>query len=478
MPVSGPLFAEQMVMNPKPTTISALLVALFLLSCAGDDDGNGQAESDAETVVRQIAGTAAIGRPASWSSNCLNEATCARADDQGNFLLATEADHTSLMWSDVPLSDGNTQRVYSRYRWQEEITTTLVNINPSTHAVLDIWSVVSQGVSIDTCADTPACQSALMASLTESQEDTIIDQLDALLGEAWPAGRNPFEDIYTADPSVDALDDMHDHFLFVVNGDDQLFQVFNNDGNEPVTEVSLSSLTSPVSLAESTLTGDQYETALAIDPPPEAANPIELVLSVSPAQPTRVPYSVTLNAVNSSSPFGNLSFSHELTLPDGTTQQFNGDQVTSDFTQGGNHVWVVTAVDETGRSRTDGLVLTALTGDEEPTFGGEGSCITPASSMTANTLNICEESQNGGQYQCDTLSASSVTLIESPAPCPLQSQNEGDLLGLCTIITNEVRVLFYENPLRPNNAEDFTEKQARVADYCDDNFGGDWSVSP
>lgn len=473
-----PGFCLKLIMKPELTSIFPILLTLLLVGCAKDEGGSEDAGNQSESIIRQIAGNAAIGRPARWSNNCLTETACTRADDAGNYRLATEADGSSLMWSDVPLGDGTTQRIYSRYRWQDEITTTLVNINPSTHAVLDIWSTLSQGVSIDSCADSPACETALLTSLSESQEEIIIEQLDALMGAAWPADRNPFDDIYTADPSIDALDDMHDHFLFFVDGQEQLFQVYNNEGSEPIVEVSLASLTAPRSASALALTDDQIATATSIEPAAELSNPITLNLSASPGRPTQVPFLVTLSAADSSSPFGDLTFTHDLSFPDGTTQQFTGDQIDIEFTQGGNHIWVVTAVDPSGRSRIDGLVLTALSGDEEPTFGGEGSCITPASAMTANTYNVCEEPQNGGQYQCDSLSAPSVTLIKSPAPCPLQSQNDGELLGLCTILSNEVRVLFYENPLRPNNTETLAEKQTRVADYCQKNFGGDWSTSP
>ncbi|EAR08259.1 hypothetical protein [Reinekea blandensis] len=464
-------------MKPDFTLIFAFTLALFTVGCANDDDANGNNGENADSVLRQIAGNAAIGRPARWSNNCLDVA-CARADDLGNYLLTTEADGSSLMWSDVPIGPGEPQRLYSRYRWNDAITTSLVNINPSTHAVLDIWSNVSQGVSIDACAASASCQTALMASLTETQENAIIDQLDTLMGEAWPAGRNPFDDVYVADPNEDALDQMHDHFLFHVDGAAGRFQVYDNEGEEPIIDVNLVSLTNGANLTDSVLSDTQFETALSMEPPAEPGNPIQLQINVSPGQPTQVPYQVIVDTIGSTSPNTPLSFSHELTLPDGTTQSLTGEEVITDLTQGGRHVWVVTATDDAGNQISDGVVLEALAGEVEPTFGGEGSCVTPEATMTANSWNLCEEPQNGGEYQCDTLSSSSITLTQSPAPCPQQTQNGGDLLGLCTILVNEVRVLFYENPLRPNNTETFADKQARVADYCVANFGGDWSTTP
>lgn len=390
--------------------------------------------------------------------------------------MATEIDGSSLMWSDIPLGDGETQRLYSRYRWSEEITSTLVNINPSTHAILDIWSNVSQQQSLDVCAQSTTCTDALLDSFTEQQEATIVSQMDLFMGEAWPADRNPFSDIYIADPAVDALDDMHDHFQFVVT--DAALLVYDNNG-ELLTSAPLQDLTRAVSVSDSALTTAAYEDAQAIDPPPIAENPITLSVSLSPSQPTVVPFSLNVDASRSSSPFGALTFSHELTLANGTTERFSGEQISTDITVAGNHVWVVTAADDTGRSRVQGYMITALANeDTEPTYGGAGSCVTPEYAMTANTLNICEEAQDGGEYECDTLASSSITLISSPAPCSPQAQNNGDLLGVCTLLINEVRIFYYENPLRPNNTETFSEKQTRFSEYCRDNFAGDWTNQP
>jgi hypothetical protein len=455
--------------------LPTLLATLTLISCAGDD-GSGTENSSQDAVTRTIAGTSAIGRPGSWSNNCLNE-SCARADESGNYLLATTVAGNTLMYSDIPFSDGSTTRLYSRYRLDEDITTTLVNINPSTHAILDIWSTLNHGQAIDLCSMDPVCETQLLASFTTDIEDTIVNQFDALLGDAWPAGRNPFDDVYIADPDVDALDLMHDHLQFVISNRDLI--IFDNLGNE-ISRASLNQLTQSLNLGNQVLSTATYNDALQLPPEQPVANGITLSASITPSQATTAPVDLTVNVSRSESTYGDLSFVHNLTVPSGVTTEFTGDIVSTTLTEGGSNIWVVTATDTTGLSRTQGYVITVLGGEnDEPAFGGEGSCTTPESALTANTQNLCIESQNGSELgECDVITTSSVSLVTSPAPCAHQTQNEGDLLGVCTVLYNETRVFNYENPLRPNFAETFEEKQARLQRHCVDIIEGAWATSP
>lgn len=447
---------------------------LIFAGCASDDAA-GEDGGSSDPVLRTIAGNSAIGRPASWSNNCLAEA-CARADSDGNYLLLTEVAASALLWSDIPFADGSSQQLFSRYRLDDAITTSLVNINPSTHTILDIWSMTQEGQSIDQCANDAACEASLLASFTEEVEGTIISAMDELLGDAWPAERNPFTDVYVADPE-DPLDAMHDTLQFVVTETD--LAVYNNNG-ELLTSAPLNRIVLGLPMTDFALTSAQYTNARAL--PPESATPNAITISatLSPSQPSTPPVALTVNASASTSPNGELMLSHDLTLASGTTTTFSGEIVSTDITEPGSHVWVITGTDTTGASRTQGFVISVLSTDteEEATFGGEGSCITPAEELDANTWNVCQEVQNGATSQCDTINTTSIALVESPAPCAHQEQNDGALLGLCTLLVNEIRIFFYENPARPNNVETFAEKQARFAAYCADTFEGDWATSP
>jgi hypothetical protein len=469
-------------MTAKYPTLLPILTALVtgLCGCAQpNDEPNDAANDDTTTapIYRQIAGTSAIGRAGSWSSNCLGS-VCARADADGNYLLLATAEQSQLMWSDIPEGDGTTRRLYSRYRHQDDLTSALVNINPSTHAVLDIWSNNQQGLSLDLCALEAACTDALMASFSTEVEENIIGQLDYLLGPAWPAGRDPYGEVYLADPEYDELDLMHDALTFVVSSTD--LSVFDNAGTA-LTQVPLSRLVQPASLTGVSLTADQYNNALDLEVPVLERDELTLVLSIPSTQPREVPFDVTVSdSGSSSSAGGELIFSHDLTLASGTSLAFSGPTVTTTITEGGHHNWVVTATDVNGFSKTQGFVISALSGiDELANFGGEGSCLTLLGGLTANVLNQCQEVQNGSTLgDCDQLLSGSVYLGSSPVPCAHEQQNGGALIGVCTLVDSELRIFQYENPLRLNNIEDFTEQQARVADQCTSSTGNLWSTSP
>ena len=467
-------------MTAKYLTLLLILTALLtgLFGCA-QPTGSDEANDDTTTalIYRQIAGTSAVGRAGSWSSNCLG-AVCARADADGNYLLSATAEQSQLMWSDIPEADGTTRRLYSRYRHQDDLTTALVNINPSTHAVLDIWSNSQQGLSLDLCALDAACTDALMASFSTEVEETIVAQLDSLLGDAWPEGRDPFSDVYLADPEYDELDLMHDGLTFVVSSTD--LTVFDNAGTA-LTQVALSRLVQPASLTGVSLTTDQYNNALDLEIP--VLEPVEftLALSIPSTQPREVPFDVTVSDLGSvGTVLGELIFSHDLTLASGTSLAFSGPTVTTTITEGGHHNWVVTATDVNGFSKIQGFVISALTGLDDPvSFGGEGSCLTPEGGLTANVLNQCQEVQNGSTLgDCDQLISGSVNLSASPAPCAREQQNGGDLIGVCTLVDSELRVFQYDNPLRLNNIEDFAEQQSRVAGQCTSSPGNLWSTTP
>ncbi|WP_320825696.1 hypothetical protein [Reinekea sp.] len=468
-------------MTAKYLTLLPLLTALLagLFGCAQPTDSDSGAANDTITapVYRQIAGTSAVGRAGSWSSNCL-ESDCARADAEGNYLLSAVVEQSQLMWSDIPEGDGTTRRLYSRYRHQDDLTSALVNINPSTHAVLDIWSNSQQGLSLDLCASEAACTDALMASFSTGVEETIIGQLDALLGPAWPVGRDPFADVYVADPLDDELDLMHDALTFVVSSTD--LTVFDN-GGAALTQVPLSRLVQTVSLTSLSLTADQVSDAQNLEVQNSILDVITLQLSFAPTQAQAAPFDVSVSDRGSfSRAGGELLFVHDLTLASGTSLIFNGPAVTTTITQGGHHNWVVTATDINGFSKTQGFVIPALSGIDEPaSFGGEGSCLTPVDGLTANVLNQCQEVQNGSTLgDCDQLLSGSVNLGASPVPCAREQQNGGALIGVCTLVDIELRVFQYENPLRLNNIEDFTEQQSRVADQCTSSPANLWSTTP
>jgi len=49
---------------------------------------------------------------------------------------------------------------------------------------------------------------------------------------------------------------------------------------------------------------------------------------------------------------------------------------------------------------------------------------------------------------------------------------------VCTWVDSELRVFHYENPLRLNLVELFSERQSRIATECISDAGNLWSISP
>ena len=132
----------------KKLTLYLLLFSAIsiLISCSSDsteEDASADDEPETVPVYRQLAGTSAVGRPASWAYVCLDE-TCVRADAEGRYLMTLEVAAANLVWAEIPQGDGTASLLYSRYRHSDDLTSSVVNINPSTHAILDIWSNYSR----------------------------------------------------------------------------------------------------------------------------------------------------------------------------------------------------------------------------------------------------------------------------------------------------------------------------------------------
>ncbi|MEJ2043859.1 MAG: hypothetical protein P8X74_09855 [Reinekea sp.] len=461
------------------TPITVLCAVLLVFACTnneGDGSTNDGADASGNSNIRIIAGNSALGRPGSWSFNCIDTA-CARANNEGNYRLRTELTANQLISSTIPEPDG-VITLYSRYRYDEDVASTLININPSTDAILNAWSWINQGQSIDSCASSSVCMTSLMNRFTPSVENTMVSRLEALMGSAWPAGRNPFSDVYIADATEDTLDLLHDTFQFVVT--DTQFQVFDNLG-ALVTQINVANLISNTSLTDVAVTDDQYEAALAVDPTTSTnENPITISSSISPQQPGVTPVEITVDSSSSrTSSGGILTFEHDLTLANGSTYEFSGETVSTVIDSAGTHVWVVTVNDSNGYSRSQGYAIGVLAAETTvATYGSNGSCVTPENKLTKNTLNICEESRDGSALACDILNTSSVVLIQSPAPCSGNTQNDGQLIGVCTVAEVEMRIFYYENLQRQNNVETIDEKRDRLSAVCDLQFEGDWSESP
>jgi hypothetical protein len=461
-----------------------LLVTLILLACSKNPEDSAGSGEEADIRYQRISGTTALGRPGSWATNCLDEA-CVGSNAEGFYLLSAQTNSSTLMFSDIPEADGTVVRLYSRYRHDAEVTSSLVNFNPSTHAILDAWSAVSQQTSIEECAVDISCSTSLIAGFTADVEATMVSQVAAIMGPMWPEDRNPFSDVYIADPapsspSYDALDRLHDYFHFEVSEGHWL--VLDNQDNElsrtPLSHLLINNTNALVPLTEVQLS-DSVELPV---PPAPAGNPISLVYSTNPslANPIDPPVLFEVNASRSRSlNSGELTITHEVTDPDGFREIYSGAVASTTLDIPGNYIWLITVADSANRSLVRGFVIpVAAIEGAEPIFGGAGSCFSPGP-LTVNSLNYCVETQNGGSMGvCEPQPTGSLKTQYSPAPCATEVQNEGALFGTCTIAEAEVRFFFYDNPARPNTADSFDKKQLDTATTCTNILEGQWSNTP
>jgi hypothetical protein len=478
-------YCNYIAMKNKTLIYSLIICAtLTLLACSKDEDNGAGTGENADISYHRISGTTALGRPGSWATNCLDEA-CAGSNAEGFYLLSAQTNSSTLMFSDIPEADGTTVRLYSRYRHDAEVTSSLVNFNPSTHAILDAWSTLNQQSSIEECAVDVSCPTALLSGFTPDVEATMVSQVAAIMGPMWPEGRNPFSDVYIADPnpaspSYDALDRLHDYFHFEVSG--EYWLVLDNQGNE-LSRTPLDSLLNdnPNTLVPLTEIQLQESVELPIPPAP-ARNPISLVYSTTPSLANSIDppllFEVDSSRSRSDNP-GELTITHEVTDPDGFRETYNGAVAATTLELPGNYIWLITVADAANYSLTRGFVIqVAAIEGAAPVFGGAGSCFTPAP-LSVNSLNTCMETQNGGAFGvCEPVNSGSIHTQYSPAPCANEVQNEGALFGTCTIVTSELKLFFYDNPERPNNADSFERKQQDTATLCTLFFEGEWSNTP
>ena len=472
-------------MNKQILKLSVTLIAvLALFACSKDEESSTGTGAGAESSYQRISGTTALGRPGSWATNCLADA-CAGSNAEGFYLLSADTNSSALMSSDIPEADGSVVKLYSRYRHDAEVTSSLVNFNPSTHAILSAWSYLNRQESLTDCAVDSTCSTALISNFTSDIEATIVSQVAAIMGPMWPEDRSPFSDVYIADPdptsqTYDALDRLHDYFTFEVTENHWL--VLDNEGYElsrtPLEALLINNTSSVVPLTDAQIE-DAVELAVA---PPPAGNPITLVYSTSPSTANLIdsPVLFEVDASNSRSlNAGELTITHEVTDPNGFREIYTGSVASTTLDIAGNYIWLIRVVDATNHSLVRGFVIPiAATEGAEPVFGGEGSCFTPAP-LSKNNLNLCIETQNGGSLGvCKPTNTSAVHTQFSPAPCAEEVQNDGALFGACTIVSSEVRIFFYDNPERPNNADSFDQKQQDTAILCTTWFEGEWSNTP
>ena len=453
-------------------TVALLCLALSACSQSGDD---GQGHSESTTQLYRLTGTVAIGRPGAWAEVCI-ETDCSRANQEGVYRLLSERQRSALIQATIENADQSVTELTSLYRHEPEQTVALVNINPTTDALLDSWSRYQLGQTLDVCTTNPGCRNDLISRFTPDRQQAAQQQLQTWLAPEWQTARDPFSDPYIADPGLDWLDDLHDHVQLEATPTG--LNALDNEGD------ILDTLDYATLFDENTaliaIGGDALTAAFEIPPPvPASNNPIAIDYQAIPSSPFTVPLDWQVDVSGTRSDFqGALSFQHTLVGPTGRITTGSGALFAASLTDPGPYTWVVVATDSEGNQATDGLALQASANDviSQPSFGAEGSCST--SPLTANASNICISTVDGGSLgACEASDSGSTQTQFSPAPCSPASQQGGVFLGSCTSVLNQVRVYHYDNPQR-NTGETLTEQRARLRNQCVNDLGRDWSAEP
>lgn len=459
----------------RPAALACLTAALC--ACSQDDGGSGSGDG---ARLYHLAGTVAVGRPGQWANVCIDD-DCTRANNAGNYRLSLPLTRSELIHADVPEVDGKITRLTSLYRHSPSVSNQIVNLNPTTTALLEAWSRFNMGQTLDDCIDSqPGCARSLISSFTSGVQQQATEQLGEWLDNVWSPPRNPFSDPYLADPALDWLDNLHDHLHFTAAAAE--LEVTDNQGNavDSLPYVNLFT-SSDAALIDSSKVSDAMDLPV---PSPSGSNPIVVDLDVSPGASFNAPRTIRLDASGSYSnaipPTNTLTFVQELVDPDGNVRRFSDSNLTTRVARPGPHNWVVTVTDDAGNLNTLGIVLQVASDDPlaNPSFGASGSCPTNPLKMNINSVNFCEESLDGSNIYgtCVPVTSGPSQSIHSPARCSTTTQNGGALVGVCTELPIELRVFYYVNPLSVSG-ETFSAQRSRLARDCT-SAGMSWSNQP
>lgn len=464
---------------PAIRLLRLAILTATLCACSQNDAGNGSGNA---TELYNLAGTVAVGRPGQWANICVGS-DCTRANNVGNYRLSLPLTESTLVYADVPEVDGKITRLTSLYRHSAAINNAIVNLNPTTTALLEAWSQYRLGQTLDDCLDAtllPGCEPSLINSFSSGTQEHANERLGNWLGNAWSSNppRDPFTDLYLADPQLDWLDDLHDHLHFTARAATLEVTANNGDliGSLPYPFLFGTSAAAP--LNSKVIDAAMNQPVPVVD---EDDNLIVMDLDVSPGATFNAPRTIRLDASGSysqSTLAGNtLSFVQELVDPDGNVRRFTSDNLTAAINRPGPHTWVVTVTDDAGNLNTEGLVLQVSSADPtvNPSFGAAGSCPTDPATINVNSINFCEESLDGSKIYgtCEPVPSGSYKSISSPARCSTTSQNGGALLGVCTELPIELRVFFYVNPYR-DTGESFAQQRSRRQEECLRHPGTRW----
>lgn len=445
-----------------------------------------------------LLGTAATGAPLAWVSLCAQDVAegeldplCTTTDDVGDYQMLGLFHQSGLLeTSFTHPATGQDQLLYSLYDLTDAGTAARANINPTTDIITRAYLAQTQWSTPADCFDSQNCVGHLDDGLNTDRLELIKQNLETLLGPAWPqGGYAPITDRYIADPSRDELDKMHDEIRFEINTDpdsgQEVLQLHSHDNgfnciDQVLTALPLSQLSSSSPPEDDViLTEEDYEMSVQNCRPFATDMPYEIDIDVDPSDgsaPLSVDVAITVLGTTET-----VSLSAELINPRGqVAQRWTTSERALTLTDPGRHRVSVRAVAGGVESRNGAIIEVDGLADrlELATWGQTGSCF-PDSTQLNNFENFCLEKLDGSIASPgpDSMNCSSLTerpeLTYGVGICSEQEQYGGQLLGICRRLSDETRLFYYRNE-HPNRASESAQQQHdRNRGQCQAD-GGDW----
>ncbi|BCE00857.1 hypothetical protein [Marinicellulosiphila megalodicopiae] len=423
-------------------------------------------------INHQLSGNTAIGIAAQYASLCTLQAQpiCTRANRNGDYILNDVDTNQGWLESIYVNSIGEITTLHSAYFLAESIFDGIVNINPTTDIISQIWLASDQNIDLNTCIDTQ-CFTTTQTLLDETTFNLIEINLAEVLRPFWPVSSGSIRiDNYLADPFSNPLDLMHELINYDLDFTNSLLFIRDNNQNL-LAQIPLEELINEEFDAQAFDIVLEAEMQNASNYPrasPSGSEVINITLEINPSVNGSAPFTYEIDTSQTSTtlPSVTLSFEHFIIAPDANITTWTDTNHSGTLRLGGIYDVIVEVTASTGERSIRGAIITLDRDENTPaTYGNTGSC--RPESITKNDLNLCIELLDGAEIKnCDE----NDTYIHVNNRCSQTTQLNGAYIGQCAIVDTQVRRTHYQNPLK-FSAESTAEQISRLSQVCEADFG-------
>ncbi|MCJ8314365.1 MAG: hypothetical protein HRU38_19620 [Saccharospirillaceae bacterium] len=456
------------------STLVAFLIyssCLFISSCA--EPVTPPIDEGVIEILHQLNGNVAVGVAAQYSEVCTFHATkiCTRANSSGDYVLSQVTGNQGWLEANYINPIGELTTLHSAYFINDEVNDAIVNINPSTDIISQIWLAHTQLIDIETCL-LEDCLTSTNSLITQNIFEVIETNLSTILSPFWPESLGSIRTSdYIADPVANELDLMHELINYVLDVENGNLEIRDNNNNL-IAQNSIADLTSldidPLEFNDVVLESEMQASLPFRRAAVSGFPAINIALIINPSTVGQAPFDYEINTSGTYSTLPNavLSFEHIIIAPDSSITLWSENIHTGTLIIGGTHEVIVEVTADTGEQAIMGASIDLDRDEDTPaTYGSSGSCRPDI--LDNNSLNICIELLDGGQLKnCDE----NDEFIEVNNRCSQSSQLEGTFIGNCELVDNQLNRNHYQNPLRFSN-ETLAQQQSRLQTVCEADFG-------